>query len=126
MQLRPQRKSRGEVSLYDPIGVDREGNEISLMDILGSEPDLVPEAVATKLQVAALAGYLDSLDPKERRVVQERFGLGTAMRRTQRQIAQSLGISRSYVSRIEKRAVTKLLKEIDPEGARERDIPKWE
>lgn len=123
MQLRNQRKSRGEVSLYDPIGVDREGNEISLMDILGSEPDLVPEAVTTKLQVAALAGYLESLEPKERRVVQERFGLGTTVRRTQRQIAKSLGISRSYVSRIEKRAVTKLLKEIDPEEARGRDTP---
>ncbi|MDA8200817.1 MAG: sigma-70 family RNA polymerase sigma factor [Thermaerobacter sp.] len=120
MQLRNQRKSRGEVSLYDPIGVDREGNEISLMDILGSEPDVVPEAVTTKLQVAALAGYLESLEPKERRVVQERFGLGTTVRRTQRQIAKSLGISRSYVSRIEKRAVTKLLKEIDPEEGHRR------
>jgi RNA polymerase sporulation-specific sigma factor len=123
MQLRNQRKSRGEVSLYDPIGVDREGNEISLIDVLGSEPDLVPEAVTTKLQVAALAGYLDSLEPKERLVVQERFGLGTAARRTQRQIAKSLGISRSYVSRIEKRAVTKLLREIDPDEARERETP---
>ncbi len=123
MQLRNQRKSRGEVSLYDPIGVDREGNEISLMDVLGSEPDLVPEAVTTKLQVAALAGYLEALEPKERRVVQERFGLGAASRRTQRQIAKSLGISRSYVSRIEKRAVTKLLKEIDPDDARGRGLP---
>lgn len=115
MQLRNQRKVRGEVSLYDPIGMDREGNEISLIDVLGSESDLVPDAVTTKMQVAALDGYLKSLDPKEQWVVRQRFGLGAATRLTQREIAKSLGISRSYVSRIEKRAVTKLLQEIDPD-----------
>lgn len=116
MHLRNLKKSRGEVSLYDPIGVDREGNEITLLDILGSDPELVPNEVHTQIQVDALATFLDALDPKERLVVERRFGLGNqAEPYTQRQIARKLGISRSYVSRIEKRAVNKLLKELDPE-----------
>lgn len=115
MHLRNLRKTRGEVSIYDPIGMDREGNEITLMDILGSDPDLVPGEVTTHIQIESLKDYLQSLEPKERLVVEKRFGLGHHKRSTQREIARSLGISRSYVSRIEKRAVQKLLHEIDPE-----------
>jgi RNA polymerase sporulation-specific sigma factor len=116
MHLRNLRKSRTEVSLYDPIGVDREGNEITLLDILGSDADAVPDEVTTGLQWEAVRRYLSALDPKERLVIETRFGIGQSHRVTQREIARTLGISRSYVSRIEKRAVQKLLKEIDPEA----------
>ncbi|MCL8207621.1 MAG: RNA polymerase sporulation sigma factor SigK [Actinomycetia bacterium] len=116
MYFRYQKKSRGEVSLYDAIGVDREGNEITLLDVLGSDPEVVPDQVATQIQLESLQGYLGSLDPKERLVVETRFGIGTDRRRTQREVARALGISRSYVSRIEKRAVQKLLREIDPDA----------
>jgi RNA polymerase sporulation-specific sigma factor len=115
MHLRLLKKTRGEVSLYDPVGVDHEGNEITLFDILGTDADEVPDTVAQRLQVTALSQYLSTLDPKERRVVEERFGLGRDHTRTQREIAQALGISRSYVSRIEKRAVRKLLQDLDPD-----------
>jgi len=115
MHLRLVKKTRGEVSLYDPVGVDQEGNEITLFDILGTEPDAVPDTVSQNLQVKALERYLETLDPKERLVVEHRFGLGHDRTRTQREIAQCLGISRSYVSRIEKRAVRKLLQDLDPD-----------
>jgi RNA polymerase sporulation-specific sigma factor len=87
-----------------------------LIDVLGSDPDAVPEEVTTALQIRAVRQYLASLDPKERLVVENRFGLGPCDRTTQRDIARKLGISRSYVSRIEKRAVLKLLREVDPEA----------
>src|SRR5579875_2253244 len=115
MHLRLLKKTRGEVSLYDPIGVDREGNEITLFDILGSDPEVVPDEVSTHLQVEALKSFLGTLDEKERRVVEDRFGFGDKDAHTQREIAKALGISRSYVSRIEKRAVQKLLEDLDPE-----------
>ncbi|MGC8488573.1 MAG: sigma-70 family RNA polymerase sigma factor [Clostridia bacterium] len=115
MYFRLLKKTRGEVSLYDPIGVDREGNEITLFDILGSDPEVVPEEVSTRLQVEALESYLGALDEKERRVIEDRFGLGQRDSQTQREIAKALGISRSYVSRIEKRAVQKLLEDLDPD-----------
>jgi RNA polymerase sporulation-specific sigma factor len=116
MHLRNLKKVRNEVSLHDPIGVDREGNEITLLDILGSDAEAVPDEVTTHLQIDAVREYLESLDPKERLVVEKRFGLGAFHRTTQREIARKLGISRSYVSRIEKRAVQKLLREIDPDS----------
>lgn len=122
MHLRLLKKTRGEVSLYDPIGVDREGNEITLFDILGSDPEVVPDEVSTHLQVEALKSYLGGLDDKERRVVEERFGIGEKDAHTQREIAKELGISRSYVSRIEKRAVQKLLEDLDPDATSPRRL----
>ncbi len=110
MQLRVSKKTKGEVSLYDPIGVDREGNEITLIDVLGSDPDLVHEDVANKLEVIRLQERLKGLGEKERQVLELRFGIGSGEKKTQREIARFLGISRSYVSRIEKRAVNMLQK----------------
>ncbi len=115
MHLRAAKKNRGEVSLYDPIGVDREGNEITLLDVLGSDPDVVPDEVAVKFDVARLRQKLGRLGPRERQVLELRFGIKNGLRRTQREIARSLGISRSYVSRIEKRAVQKLQRELLPQ-----------
>lgn len=108
MHLRSTKRLRSEVSLYDPIGVDREGNEISLIDILPSDADEVPDQVGKKFEQRSLWEKLKDLAPKERQVLELRYGLTSGLRKTQREIARMLGISRSYVSRIEKKAVSKL------------------
>ena len=112
MHLRATKKNRGEVSLYDPIGVDKEGNEIALIDILGTDPDIVPDVVLTNVEFQQVLEKIKYLNPREKRVLEMRFGLNGGYRKTQREIAQQLGISRSYVSRIEKRALEKLIKEL--------------
>jgi len=116
MHLRSLKRVRGEVSLYDPIGVDREGNEITLIDVLGSDPDVVPDLVGKRLDESKLREKLKKLGGKERQVLELRYGISGGPRKTQREIARMLGISRSYVSRIEKKAVMKLCKELFDEG----------
>jgi len=116
MHLRSLKRVRGEVSLYDPIGVDREGNEITLIDVLGSDPDVVPELVGKRLDESKLREKLKKLGGKERQVLELRYGISGGARKTQREIARMLGISRSYVSRIEKKAVMKLCRELFEEG----------
>ncbi len=110
MHLRVIKRRRSEVSIYDPIGYDREGNEITLMDVLGSEPNVIPDQVVAREEVELLHRELRVLPPKERKVLELRFGLRQAPRKTQREIARMLGISRSYVSRIEKRAIKDIKK----------------
>ncbi|QGG49363.1 RNA polymerase sigma factor [Heliorestis convoluta] len=117
MHLRAMKKTRGEVSLHDPIGVDKEGNEITLIDILGSDGDSVPDIVESALEQARLLNKMKKLTKRERYVLELRYGLLSGVRQTQREIAKNLGISRSYVSRIEKRAVQKLMKDLGTEGA---------
>ncbi|MDW7673818.1 MAG: RNA polymerase sporulation sigma factor SigK [Bacillota bacterium] len=112
MHLRSLKKTKGEVSLYDPIGVDKEGNEITLIDVLGTESDIVADAVEFVFEQARLQERLKVLTKREKKVLELRYGLQNGIRRTQRDIAKSLGISRSYVSRIEKKAVQKLMKEM--------------
>lgn len=112
MHLRSGRRNRGELSLNDPIGSDREGNEIVLMDVLTQEGDTVDEEVEQKLEQQRLLDRLRVLSARERRVIEMRFGVGSAVRVTQREISKALGISRSYVSRIEKRALAKLEREM--------------
>ncbi|MBY0011542.1 MULTISPECIES: RNA polymerase sporulation sigma factor SigK [Paenibacillus] len=112
MHLRSLKKTRKDVSLHDPIGTDKEGNEITLIDILGSETDDVIKEVDLKIEKSKIYRNLDILDDREKEVVVGRFGLDTGgEERTQREIAKELGISRSYVSRIEKRALMKLYHE---------------
>ncbi|MDD2432775.1 MAG: RNA polymerase sporulation sigma factor SigK [Clostridia bacterium] len=112
MHLRATKKNRGEVSLYEPIGVDKEGNEITLIDILGTHPDIVPDLVLTNVEFQQTLEKIKYLSTRERNVLEMRFGLNNGFRKTQREIAKLLGISRSYVSRIEKRALEKLIKEL--------------
>ncbi|KOP64282.1 RNA polymerase subunit sigma-70 [Bacillus sp. FJAT-18019] len=112
MHLRSLKKTRKDVSLHDPIGTDKEGNEITLIDILGSEADDIVDAVQLKIEKSKIYRNLDILDDREKEVVIGRFGLEAGgEERTQREIAKELGISRSYVSRIEKRALMKLYHE---------------
>ena len=112
MHLRSLKKTRKDVSLHDPIGTDKEGNEITLQDILGTETDEVVDKVQMKIEKSKIYRHLDILDEREQEVIRGRFGLdGGGDERTQREIARELGISRSYVSRIEKRALMKLYHE---------------
>ncbi len=116
MHLRFMKKVKAEVSLYDPIGVDKEGNEITLIDILGTHPEVVAEMVENRFEHKRLREKVHQLTRREKKVLELRFGLEDGARKTQREIARSLGISRSYVSRIEKRALSKLSKEFTLEG----------
>ena len=114
MTIRADRKLKGEVSLQDPIGVDKEGNEISLLDVLGTDPNSVMDEVELKMAVKKLYKKMQSvLKKREKMVLEMRYGLLNGKNRTQREIAQILGISRSYVSRIEKKAIMKLSKEFN-------------
>jgi RNA polymerase sporulation-specific sigma factor len=114
MLIRNNKKIRSEVYLQDPIGLDKEGNEISLMDILSSDKDSILEVVENKIQVKKLYCILETcLQERERKIIEMRYGLIDGKPKTQREIASILGISRSYVSRIEKRALKKLLKELN-------------
>ena len=111
MHLRSTKKNRSEVSIYDPIGVDKEGNEITLIDVLGTERDVVADTVETSFEYEMLLDRVKVLTKREKKVLELRFGLINGYRKTQREIAKMLGISRSYVSRIEKGAIEKLIKE---------------
>lgn len=116
MMFRARKKRSREVSLYDPIGTDKEGNEISLLDIIESPAVDVVEEYSTREDVACLmASIQDVLSPREYQVICLRYGLGDAQEQTQREIASALKISRSYVSRIEKTALQKLRKIFEPE-----------
>ena len=108
MTIRAGKKRQNETSLQEPIGVDSEGGELCLMDILGSDDD-VCEQVDRKLQVSRLYRFLEStLKNREKVVLRHRYGLGGTRVKTQREVAGMLGVSRSYVSRIEKGALEKL------------------
>lgn len=113
MHLRMIKKVRCEVSLYDPIGIDKEGNEINLLDILGTHGDIVPEMVAEKFEHNLILEKIKDLNYRERTILEHRFGIKNGVRQTQREIAQNMGISRSYVSRIEKKALSKIIKELN-------------
>lgn len=119
MQIRSSKKTQSEVSLHDPIGVDREGNEITLIDVIGNESESVIDEVELKIQVKRLYNKMKAvLKKREKTVLELRYGLLNGTSKTQREIAGMLGISRSYVSRIEKKAIKKLSKELEPESGR--------
>ena len=115
MHLRSTKKLRNEVMLHDPIGSDKEGNEITLLDVLSSEGDVM-EHVEMKMEQEKMLERLYRLSRREKKVLELRYGLIDGVRKTQREISRCLGISRSYVSRIEKRAIGKLQESLMPEG----------
>lgn len=115
MHLRSIKKNRNDVLLSDPIGSDKEGNEITLLDILDTGAEMVTEAVEMRLEEEKLYEKLSLLTKRERKVLELRYGLRDGQHKTQREISKMMGISRSYVSRIEKKALRKLYKEIFPE-----------
>ncbi|WP_330390358.1 sigma-70 family RNA polymerase sigma factor [Paramaledivibacter caminithermalis] len=111
MTIRAGKKTKNEVSIQEPIGIDKEGNEISLMDILGTDCDSVIDEVELKMQIKKLYNKMSKvLKKREKIVIELRYGLANGGCKTQKEIAKLLGISRSYVSRIEKKALCKLKK----------------
>mgnify|MGYP005820235827 CR=1 FL=1 len=110
MYLRQTKKHRGDVSMFDPVGSDREGNEMTLLDVLQDDSEPVPDLITKRLFAERVHGLLGVLDDREREVLELRFGLRDGTRWAQRDVARRLGISRSYVSRIEKRAVERVKK----------------
>lgn len=109
MMLRSKKKTNKDVSLYEPIGTDKEGNEISFMDIIEYNTLSVMDKVDLKQDIIHLYSILDKiLTPREKLVLELRYGLYNKKEKTQQEIANMLGISRSYVSRIEKMALKKL------------------
>lgn len=109
MMLRSRKKLSKEVSLYEPIGTDKEGNEINLLDIIESPVVDIAEKYSNQEDIRlVMESMQDILTPKELLVIRLRYGLAGTREQTQREIAQKLKISRSYVSRIEKNALQKL------------------
>lgn len=111
MYFRANNKNLKNVSLNESIGFDKDGNEITILDILKSpKPDFIDE-INKKDNIKLLKNYLKILTPREQEIVIRRYGLNNIKEQTQKTIAKELKISRSYVSRIEKRALTKILRE---------------
>ena len=109
MSIRASKRIKQEVSLSLPIGTDKDGNEISFIDILGTDADEIVDSISLKIQVGKLHDAINTaLTPREKTVIICRYGLEGGDPLPQREIAEFLGISRSYVSRIEKRALEKL------------------
>ena len=114
MNIRSNKKNKMQVSLQDPIGVDKEGNAISLIDILGTDEDYVVDKVELKMKISKLYEKIEKvLTEREKEIIKLRYGLTPSGYKTQREIAQQLDISRSYVSRIEKKALKKLKRELN-------------
>jgi len=112
--MRTQKKISREVFLNDPIGVDKEGNKITMEDKLKDEGYSIDDAVSLKMDTRRLRKKMQtSLNDRESKIIKMRYGLVTGEEITQRETAVQLGISRSYVSRIEKKALDKLLKEME-------------
>jgi RNA polymerase sporulation-specific sigma factor len=110
MHLRATKNEKTELHLFDPLNSEEEEGEVSYIDIVRDEEPDVAEVVTAKVQAESVLTRLCVLDEKEREVLELRYGLGGKSQKTQREIAKTLGISRSYVSRIEKRALCKLAK----------------
>ena len=111
MYYRANKKTAKDVSLNDYIGFDKEGNEVSLLEVLRDDEYDILENLHLQELLDKLQEYVSILNPRERSIIENRYGLGDREEKTQNEIAESLHISRSYVSRIEKRALTKIMKE---------------
>jgi len=112
MYLRRSCKLKLEVSLDEPLNMDQDGNELLLSDILGTDGQEVGRELEEEVDRRLLWAALSRLSPREKRIVEMRFGLGQQPPRTQKQVADALGISQSYISRLEKRIMDHLRREI--------------
>ncbi len=112
MHLRKTANLKSEVSFDEPLNTDWDGNELLLSDILGTENDLVMKPIEDDVDRQLLADALEKLAPRERQIITMRFGLDGRPERTQKEVADTLGISQSYISRLEKRIIDRLKREI--------------
>lgn len=111
MYFRADKKNSKNISLYEEISYDKEGNKITILDILKTEDKDFIEDIYLNDNIKLLKKYLSVLTPREREIIEARYGLNDKKEQTQKEIAKNLKISRSYVSRLEKRATTKILRE---------------
>lgn len=116
MYLRRNSKNKAEVSFDEPLNVDWDGNELLLSDILGTDSDEVYSHLEGEVNRSLLGYALHKLSPREQQIMELRFGLGTGREMTQKQVADRLGISQSYISRLEKKIILRLRKEIKKLG----------
>ena len=112
MHIRKISSQKTEVSLDEPINTDWDGNELLLSDVLGTDGDIVMRPLEEDVDRSLLAAAINVLSPREKEIITLRFGLGGGREQTQKEVADRLGISQSYISRLEKRIISRLKKEI--------------
>ena len=110
MYFRSNKKYNNTIGLDDSIGYDKDGNQITLIDVLEDSNNEIDEQIYLKENIELLNKYIDTLNKRETEIIEKRYGLNNTKEMTQKEIVQNMHISRSYVSRIEKRAITKILK----------------
>ncbi|TLS35252.1 RNA polymerase sporulation sigma factor SigE [Pseudalkalibacillus caeni] len=113
MYLRRNNKIRSEVSFDEPLNVDWDGNELLLSDVLGTEEDIITKRIEARVDRKLLVKALESLNQREKQIMELRFGLSGDEEKTQKDVADLLGISQSYISRLEKRIIKRLRKEFN-------------
>ena len=116
MYLRKSSNRRQDASIDEPLNTDTDGNELLLMDVLTSDDPQVGEELERSAERAALRGAVGRLSPRERRIMELRFGLNHEKEHTQKEVADTLGISQSYISRLEKRIIRRLRRELEAVG----------
>ena len=116
MYLRKSCNRRQDASIDEPLNTDTDGNELLLMDVLTSDDPQVGEELERSAERAALRGAVGRLSPRERRIMELRFGLSHEKEHTQKEVADTLGISQSYISRLEKRIIRRLRRELEAVG----------
>ena len=112
MHLRKTSGRKGEISIDEPLSTDWDGNELLLSDVLGTEPDVVHRPIEDEADRTMLYAAIAQLDERERLIITRRFGLDGAAEQTQKEVADSMGISQSYISRLEKKIIARLKREI--------------
>ena len=112
MFLRRSNKLKGEISIDEPLNQDGDGNELLLSDILGTDSDIVSKGIEDEVDKKLLGVCMEKLNPREKNIMELRFGFKTGNEKTQKEVADMLGISQSYISRLEKKIINKMKKEI--------------
>ena len=112
MFLRRTNRLKGEISIDEPLNQDGDGNELLLSDILGTEPDTVSKGLEDEVDKKLLRNSMEKLNPREKNIMELRFGFNTGNEKTQKEVADMLGISQSYISRLEKKIIGKMRKDI--------------
>ena len=113
MFLRKTSQYRSEISIDEPLNIDWDGNELLLSDVLGTDEDIVNRGIEAEAEKSVLRQAVDGLEPREKRIMQMRFGLLGGREKTQKEVADEIGISQSYISRLEKKIIRRLKTEMD-------------
>ena len=113
MFLRKASQYKNEISIDEPLNTDWDGNELLLSDILGTEDDIVNKGIETEVEKQVLREEINKLEEREKMIMQMRFGLVTGREMTQKQVADKVGISQSYISRLEKRIIKSIRKKME-------------